>query len=152
MALKKMSNAEYHALDYVSKSHLDEVNKSPFHYWDKYINPNRVIQEPTKQMILGSAFHTLVLEPELFDKEYIVESANAPKRPTETQRNAKKPSNQTLSAIAFWDSFDDKAKGKTFISLDKFSIVLTTLEFGSLSTAKVMASSPFIRLKLVGFL
>ena len=69
-------------------------------------------------MIFGSAFHTLVLEPELFDKEYIVESANAPKRPTETQRNAKKPSNQTLSAIAFWDSFDAKAKGKTFISLE----------------------------------
>ena len=68
MALKKISNAEYHALDYVSKSHLDEVNKSPYHYWDKYINPNRVIQEPTKQMILGSAFHSLVLEPELFDK------------------------------------------------------------------------------------
>ena len=118
MALKRLTNAEYHALDYVSKSHLDEVNKSPYHYWDKYINPNRVIPEPTKQMLLGSAFHTLVLEPELFDKEYIVESANAPKRPTETQRNAKKPSNQTLSAIAFWDSFDDKAKGKTFVSLD----------------------------------
>ena len=118
MALKRLTNAEYHALDYVSKSHLDEVNKSPYHYWDKYINPNRVIPEPTKQMLLGSAFHTLVLEPELFDKEYIVESANAPKRPTETQRNAKKPSNQTLSAIAFWDSFDNKAKGKTFVSLD----------------------------------
>ena len=118
MALNKISNAEYHALDYVSKSHLDEINRSPFHYWDRYINPNRVIPEPTKQMMLGSAFHTLVLEPELFEKEYIVESANAPKRPTETQRNAKKPSNQTLSAIAFWDSFDDKAKGKTFISLD----------------------------------
>ena len=118
MALKKLSNAGYHALDYVSKSHLDEINKSPFHYWDKYINPNRVIQEPTKQMIFGSAFHTLVLEPELFEKEYIIESANAPKRPTESQRNAKKPSNQTLSAIAFWDSFDDKAKGKTFVSLD----------------------------------
>lgn len=118
MALKKMSNADYHSLDYVSKSHLDEVNKSPYHYWDRYINPNRVIPEPTKQMILGSAFHTLVLEPELFEKEYIVESANAPKRPTDTQRNAKKPSNQTLSAIAFWDSFDDKAKGKTFVSLD----------------------------------
>ena len=118
MALEKLTNEEYHSLDYVSKSHLDLINKSPFHYWDRYINPERVIPEPTKQMILGSAFHTLVLEPELFEKEYIVESANAPKRPTEIQRNAKKPSNQTLSAIAFWDSFDDKAKGKTFISLD----------------------------------
>ena len=120
MALKKMSNAEYHALDYVSKSHLDEVNKSPFHYWDKYINPDRVTIEPTKQMLLGSAMHTMVLEPELFEKEYIVESANAPKRPTAIQRNAKKPSSQTLDAIAYWEEFDKKAVGKNLISIDDY--------------------------------
>ena len=120
MALKKMSNAEYHALDYVSKSHLDEVNKSPFHYWDKYINPNSVEIEPTKQMLLGSAMHTMVLEPELFEKEYIVESANAPKRPTAIQRNAKKPSSQTLDAIAYWEEFDKKAVGKNLISIDDY--------------------------------
>jgi len=118
MALKKMSNAEYHALDYVSKSHLDEVNRSPFHYWDKYINPDRVIPEPTKQMLLGSAFHTLVLEPELFEKEYILESIDAPKKPTAAQRNAKKPTQQTLDAISYWNSFEEKAKGKTLISLE----------------------------------
>ena len=120
MALKRMSNTEYHSLDYVSKSHLDEVNKSPFHYWDRYINPDRVVPEPTKQMLLGSAMHTMVLEPDLFEKEYLVESANAPKRPTAAQLNAKKPSTQTLEAIAFWDSFDDKANGKTLISIDDY--------------------------------
>ena len=118
MALNKLSNAEYHALDYVSKSHLDLVDKSPFHYWDRYINPERVIPEPTKQMIIGSAFHSLVLEPDVFETEFIVEAVDAPKRPTATQRNAKKPSNQTLDAIAFWESFDNKAKGKTILSLE----------------------------------
>ena len=120
MALKKMSNADYHALDYVSKSHLDEVNKSPFHYWDRYINPDRVIPEPTKQMLLGSAMHTMVLEPDLFENEYLVEFANAPKRPTAVQRNAKKPSNQTLDAIAYWEEFDKKAVGKNLISIDDY--------------------------------
>ena len=118
MALNKLSNAEYHALDYVSKSHLDLVDKSPFHYWDRYINPDRVIPEPTKQMIIGSAFHSLVLEPDVFETEFIVEAVDAPKRPTATQRNAKKPSNQTLDAIAFWESFDNKAKGKTILSFE----------------------------------
>ena len=118
MALNKLSNAEYHALDYVSKSHLDLVDKSPFHYWDRYINPDRVIPEPTKQMIIGSAFHSLVLEPDVFETEFIAEAVDAPKRPTATQRNAKKPSNQTLDAIAFWESFDNKAKGKTILSLE----------------------------------
>ncbi len=120
MALKKLSNAEYHALDYVSKSHLDEVNKSPFHYWDRYINPDRVVPEPTKQMLLGSAMHTMVLEPDLFEKEYLVESANAPKRPTAAQLNAKKPSSQTLDAIAYWEEFDKKANGKNLISIDDY--------------------------------
>ena len=120
MALKRMSNTEYHSLDYVSKSHLDEVNKSPFHYWDRYINPDRVVPEPTKQMLLGSAMHTMVLEPELFEKEYLVESANAPKRPTAAQLNAKKPSTQTLDAIAYWKKFDEKANGKNLISIDDY--------------------------------
>ena len=120
MALKKISNAEYHALDYVSKSHLDEVNKSAFHYWDRYINPDRVIPEPTKQMLLGSAMHTMVLEPDIFENEYLVESANAPKRPTAAQRNAKKPSNQTLDVIAYWEKFDKKANGKNLISNDDY--------------------------------
>ena len=120
MALEKLTNEEYHSLDYVSKSHLDLINKSPFHYWDRYINPERVIPEPTKAMFLGSAFHTIVLEPDLFEKEYIVESANAPKRPTAIQRNAKKPSTQTLDAIAYWEEFDKKANGKILISIDDY--------------------------------
>ena len=120
MALEKLTNEEYHSLDYVSKSHLDLINKSPFHYWDRYINPERVIPEPTKAMFLGSAFHTIVLEPDLFEKEYIVESANAPKRPTAIQRNAKKPSTQTLDAIAYWEEFDKKANGKNLISIEDY--------------------------------
>ena len=120
MALKRLTNAEYHALDYVSKSHLDKINLSPFHYWDHYINPDRVVPEPTKQMLLGSAMHTMVLEPDLFEKQYLVESANAPKRPTAVQRNAKKPSNQTLDAIAYWEEFDKKANGKTLISIEDY--------------------------------
>jgi len=120
VALNKLSNAEYHALDYVSKSHLDLVDKSPFHYWDRFINPDSVIPEPTKQMIIGSALHALVLEPDVFKTEFIVEAVNTPKRPTATQRNAKKPSSQTLDAIAYWDEFDEKAKGKKLISIDDY--------------------------------
>ena len=120
MTLDNLSNAEYHANPYVSKSHLDEINRSPFHYWDRYINPDRVIPEPTKAMLLGSAFHTMVLEPELFERDYIVEPADAPKRPTTVQRNAKKPSSQTLDAIAYWEEFDKKAVGKNLISIDDY--------------------------------
>tara|TARA_B100000927_G_C16458808_1_gene467005 strand:+ start:847 stop:1701 length:855 start_codon:yes stop_codon:yes gene_type:complete len=121
VTLSNLSNAEYHANPYVSKSHLDLIDKSPFHYWDRYINPDRIIPEPTKAMLLGSAFHAIVLEPEVFERDYIVEPEDAPKRPTTVQRNAKKPSSQTQEAIAFWDEFDTKAADKTLVPIEDFN-------------------------------
>ena len=70
-AIKKLSNSEYHRRCSVSKSHLDKVNQSPLHFWHHYLDPDRPEPERTKAMILGSAFHTKILEPHLFDKEYL---------------------------------------------------------------------------------
>ena len=120
VAMEQISNEKYHSLTSVSKSHLDEINRSPYHYWARYLDPNRVKPEPTKAMIIGSAFHTLVLEEHLFDKEYVIEPVDAPKRPTAVQRSAKKPSAQTLDAIAFWDDFDNKADKKVLLNKDDF--------------------------------
>tara|TARA_R100001443_G_scaffold115828_1_gene134544 strand:+ start:3877 stop:4731 length:855 start_codon:yes stop_codon:yes gene_type:complete len=119
-AIKKLSNSEYHRRCSVSKSHLDKVNQSPLHFWHHYLDPNRPEPERTKAMILGSAFHTKVLEPHLFDKEYYVEPDNAPKRPTFAQLNAKKPSAQTLEAIEYWTSFDALLGKKTLLLRDDF--------------------------------
>ena len=67
-----LSNPDYHRHAAISKSKLDLINKSPAHYWARYLDPNRVRPEPTKAMILGSAFHTLVLEEDKFQDEYCV--------------------------------------------------------------------------------
>lgn len=67
-----LTNAEYHAHPAVSKSGLDLVRRSPLHYWNRYLNPNRVIEPPTQAMMLGSALHARVLEPHVYDDEYIV--------------------------------------------------------------------------------
>jgi hypothetical protein len=67
-----MENADYHALtSVVSKSHLDLVARSPLHYWARYVDPKRVEPEPTAAMLLGTAVHTLVLEPDTFAERYI---------------------------------------------------------------------------------
>jgi hypothetical protein len=42
-----MNNTDYHAHPAISKSHLDQVAKSPLHYWARYLDPNRVVPEPT---------------------------------------------------------------------------------------------------------
>ena len=119
-AIKKLSNSEYHRRCSVSKSHLDKVNQSPLHFWHHYLDPDRPEPERTKAMILGSAFHTKILEPHLFDKEYYVEPDNAPKRPTFAQLNAKKPSSQTIEAIEYWTSFDSQLGNKTLLLRDDF--------------------------------
>lgn len=59
-----ISNDEYHSSAGISKSHLDVVaGKSPKHYWDKYINPEREPREETRAMRVGTACHTAILEP-----------------------------------------------------------------------------------------
>lgn len=79
-----MSNDDYHGGPGISKSGLDLISKNPALYKDRYIDGNR--PEPTKPMIVGSATHTAVLEPEKFDKEYIV--APAVDRRTKTGKAA----------------------------------------------------------------
>ena len=66
------TNEQYHRSPGVSKSHLDAISgASPLHYWHKYINPERERTEPTAAMVLGSAIHSIVLEPDLFPAEYV---------------------------------------------------------------------------------
>ncbi len=67
-----MENADYHAHPAISKSHLDLIARSPLHYWARYIDPKRVIPEPTPAMRIGSAVHTHVLELHNWDTDYIV--------------------------------------------------------------------------------
>ena len=127
--LSPMSNEQYHALDdYVSKSDLDVFNKSPKHYFLKRLSPDRLPQEQTKAMILGSAFHSVLLEPNEFPREFLVINPSAPKKPTLIQRNAKKPSAATLEAIAYWDEFEKQGKDKTIISSDDFNTLSGMVE------------------------
>lgn len=68
-----LSNEDYHAdKSYISRSAILDFMKSPYTYWAKHLNPDRPKKEPTDAMILGSAFHTLILEPNLFDETYLV--------------------------------------------------------------------------------
>ena len=42
------------------------------HYYAKYLAPDRIRNEPTPAMIMGSAVHSAVLEPDLFPTEYVM--------------------------------------------------------------------------------
>jgi hypothetical protein len=95
-------------------SDLKNLEKSVGHFLYAKENPT----EQTPAMARGSALHTLVLQPELFDGKYIMLPADAPKKPTKTQLNAKKPSQDTLDAIAWWQNFDTIRDGRTMINAE----------------------------------
>lgn len=64
-----ISNEDYHKGPGISSSNLiDLLEYSPLHM--KYYKENPT--EPTPAMLYGSRVHTAVLEPELFEKEYVI--------------------------------------------------------------------------------
>lgn len=65
---KKDSNEEYHSSGYLGKSKLANLLITPYHFKYALENP----QPPTSALELGTAFHCLVLEPSVFEKEYYV--------------------------------------------------------------------------------
>lgn len=64
---------DYHKDIGISNSGISLILDAPKKYWSKYIDPERTEdEEKTQALILGSAIHCLVLEPELFDKQFVV--------------------------------------------------------------------------------
>ncbi len=61
-----MPNDAYHAYAGISKSGLDLIARSPAHY--AYRSP----QEQTRAMVIGSATHAAILEPDVFAKQYML--------------------------------------------------------------------------------
>jgi exodeoxyribonuclease VIII len=97
-----LENADYHRHSAVSKSHLDQVARSPLHYWARYLDPNRVEPEPTPAMLVGSAVHTHVLELDQWDARYVTAPEGIDRR--------------TKQGKAEWEAFSTAATGRTVIS------------------------------------
>jgi hypothetical protein len=124
----QLSNAAYHAHPAVSKSHLDQVHKSGRHYWARYVDPDRLPVEPTPAMVTGTLFHGLVLEPHLFDSEFVV----AP------QINRK-----TKAGKEEWAAFEAASQDKILVSTDQMDLVRNMTE----AVMSHPAASTILRLK-----
>lgn len=104
----------YRADPACSISDLKEMDYSPAHYYSKKFGGYR----PTKSdaQALGTLVHMAVLEPERFASSITLAPDDAPNRPSERQRNAKKPSEETIKAIEYWDEWDKNNSGKEIIN------------------------------------
>lgn len=68
-----LTAAEYHATPGLSNSGMKDLAVSPLRFWFRHVNPNRELEQPTPEMILGTALHCAVLEPDQFDARYACE-------------------------------------------------------------------------------
>lgn len=108
----------YHAHKSISRSGLMKFLQSPQHYWWHYLS-GQAEKEDTTPLRIGGAFHALVLEPDTFKDRAIILPEDAPKKPSITQLNAAKPSEKTVSDIAWWDAFESKRNGRALLKSDE---------------------------------
>lgn len=66
--IKRISIKKYHETEGLSKTMMDKLAKSPAHLRCYLEEP----EKETEAMILGQLFHTLVLEPKKFEKEFAI--------------------------------------------------------------------------------
>jgi len=112
-----VAESEYHerVLGVVNKGALDAIAKTPAHYRAWLTEP---AAEETPALKFGKTLHCRVMEPERFAATYIAEQKHPHRRLSDAQRNAKKPSDETLAAIAYWDAWAVEAAGKVELSAD----------------------------------
>lgn len=123
-----LTNEQYHAAPGVSNSGLGLIERSPAHYFARYLDPSREPEVQTPAMRAGSALHTAILEPDDFMARYAVEPLDVPRRPSVTQLNAKNPSAATVAAINFWQEFDAFNAGREIITRDDYDTFMRCAE------------------------
>ena len=103
---------EYRGHPGINAGLLKGIRRSPAHAIAE--------QKETRALTDGRALHCCVLEPEKFSTEYVAEPADAPRRPTSAQINAKNPSAASIEAIDWWREWDEANKGRELISAANF--------------------------------
>lgn len=112
-----MSDDDYHGdTSAVSNSGLGMVAHCPRMFYEHKLSPNPIPEKARAGQLEGRLFHCAAFEPDEFDNRYVCAPENAPRKPSVTQRNAKKPSKDTLAAIAWWDEWTEQTAGKQIIS------------------------------------
>ena len=119
--LSQLTNLEYHQRPEVSKSDIDLLLKSPYHFKNKHL-----FREETKSFDIGSAVHSLVLEPHLFNEEFAI---------------APICDRRTKEGKETYNNFVAESEGKTVLSNDDFLLCNSMAE----SVHNQKATNVFLR-------
>lgn len=116
----------YHgqAGDCISSTRLKTFMRSALLYWKLHVAKTLPKPEKTPALIFGSAVDTLTFDgPDAFNRAFILEPEDAPKRPTKAQLNAAKPSPAAVASMTFWSQFDKYAAGKEVLAKEDMDTV-----------------------------
>lgn len=69
---KHLSNEDYHAEDSLSYSQLKVFSRSPQEFFQRFVARSWPAPQPSPEMVIGSALHCWVLEPEEFVRRFTV--------------------------------------------------------------------------------
>lgn len=124
MICTDLSIEQYHALAPVSKSQLDDLATSPFHFYAWHRDPARPKRAEKAGQLEGNLAHCAVLEPAEFSNRYVMTPDDAPRYPTVAQWNAKKPSPDSVAAMEWWTEFNTENEGKRVITADQYEVAM----------------------------
>lgn len=110
----------YHAMPSISNSQLNDLALSPRHFYALNRDPHRPARTEKSGQLEGNLAHCAILEPDEFSSRYVVIPKQAPKRPTEAQWNAEKPSKASKEAMDWWTDFNARNEGKRVISIYQY--------------------------------
>lgn len=132
-----MPDAVYHSRPEISKHDCDLVARAPVLYRDKIA----LRTPPTPAMEDGTILGAILLGLPITDYVAVCPD-DAPAKPTSRQRFAKKPSDDTLDAIRFWDGFQHTVNDRIIKSESQIS--------GYFRISQAILESPEVS-KLLGF-
>lgn len=115
---------QYHAMVGISKTGLDEIERSGAHYFGNRLHPNRPPPKERAGQLEGTLAHCAVLEPEEFGKRYVITPSDAPRCPSEAQWNAKNPSPQSVASMAWWKDFTQTHGSKRLITAAQYDTAM----------------------------
>lgn len=112
---------DYHSGLELSNSQLTDLAACPALFFANHRDPERPIKvrTETSAQLHGNLAHCAFLEPHEFSKRYVSTPDDAPRKPTEAQWNAKKPSDSSVEAMEWWSSFQRQSVGKQIVTREQ---------------------------------
>jgi hypothetical protein len=123
---RDMSFEDYLAVDAFSNSDMKLLARSAWHW------KNRLPVKQTRPMLRGSLAHCAQLEPHALEQRYVFVPADAPRKPTEAQWNAKKSNEDSQRAKEWWSEFLNGVGQREIVTAEEFAV--TKMQLAALAT------------------